>query len=106
MAESDAAGGASKKAVKKAKDDAVKASNKKPDPEGLKLIEEAEAALTAKDLDKALALFKEAEAKCKASSVEAVAKEKKPKAPPPEGDAKAKVKPDAEGEVSCVTRTA
>jgi hypothetical protein len=74
--------GASKAQVKAAKADAGKAAKKKPDPEGLALIEQAEAALTAKDLDKALTLFKEAEAKCKASGVDAVAKEKKPKAPP------------------------
>ena len=99
MADGEAAGGASKKGVKKAKDDAVKASTKKPDPEGLKLIEQGEAALAAKDLDAALALFKEAETKCKESKVEAAAKEKKPKAPPPEGDAKKK--PEAEAEVPC-----
>ena len=88
----EAAGGASKSAVKAAKADAGKAAKKKPDPEGLALIEQAEAALAAKDLESALSLFKQAEAKCKASSVESVAKEKKPKekAPAPEGDSGAK----------------
>ena len=69
----EAEGGASKSAAKEAAKNAKKAANKKPDPEGLKLIEEGEAALTAKDLAKAIELFSQAEAKCKASSVEAVA---------------------------------
>ena len=76
MADAPPEGGVSKSAVKAAKADAGKAAKKKPDPEGLKLIEQGDAALAAKDLEKALALFKEAEAACKNSAVEAVAKEK------------------------------
>ena len=55
----EATGGVTKSAVKNAKTDAQKAAKKKPDPEGLKLIEASEAALAAKELEKALALFKE-----------------------------------------------
>ena len=73
--------GATKSGVKNAAADAKKAAKKKPDPEGLKLIEQGEAALAAKELDKALALFKEAEAKCKNSTAEAAPKEKKEKVP-------------------------
>ena len=65
MAEAEAAGGVSKTAVKNAKADAGKAAKKKPDPEGLALLEAGEKAMVMKDLEKALALFKEAEAKCK-----------------------------------------
>eukprot|EP00966_Prymnesium_polylepis_P155471 3591168-Prymnesium_polylepis.1 len=72
----------SKSAAKNAKADAGKASKKRPDPEGLKLIEEGDKAFEAKDFEKAVALFTEAKAKCEASTVEAVAKEKKPKADP------------------------
>ena len=79
-----AEGGVSKKAVKNALADATKASKKRPDPEGLRLIEQGESAFAAKDLDKALELFKLAEEKCKHSVVDAVAKEKKPKAVKPE----------------------
>jgi len=75
------AGGVSKTACKKAADDAGKAAKKKPDPEGLALIEQAKEAYAAKDLEKAFALYKEAEEKCKNSTMDAVPKEKKPKGP-------------------------
>ena len=86
--------------MKAAKADAGKAAKKKPDPEGLALLEKAEAALAAKDMEQALALFREAEQKCKDSTVEAVSKEKKPKekAPPAAkegGDADAAVAAEA-----------
>ena len=84
MADAAAAGAVTKSSVKNAATDAKKAAKKKPDPEGLKLIEQGEAALAAKELEKALALFKEAEAKCKNSTAEAAPKEKKEKAPKPE----------------------
>ena len=80
-------GGASKSAVKNAKADAAKAAKKKPDPAGVALMEQAEAALAAKELDRALALFKQAEETFKTSTMEAVAKEKKEKAPPKPKDA-------------------
>jgi len=63
------AGGVSKTACKKAADDAGKAAKKKPDPEGLALIEQAKEAYAAKDLEKAFALYKEAEEKCKNSTM-------------------------------------
>ena len=75
------AGGATKSGAKNAATDAKKAAKKKPDPEGLKLIEDAEAAFKTNDFEKAVALYKEAEAKCKASTAEAAPKEKKEKAP-------------------------
>ena len=87
MADEAPAGGATKSGVKNAATDAKKAAKKKPDPEGLKLIEAGEAALAAKELDKALALFKEAEAKCKNSDATAAPKEKKEKAPKPDKSA-------------------
>jgi len=87
MSDEAAAGGASKSAVKKAAADAAKAAKKKPDPDGLKLIEAAETAKAANDLEKALALFTEAKAKCEASSVDAVTRVKAPKAAKPEGGA-------------------
>ena len=67
----------SKAAVKAAKADAIKAAKKKPDPDGLTLIEEAVQAFTNKNLDKALALFKLATEKCKESAVAIIPKEKK-----------------------------
>ena len=72
----------SKAAAKNAKTDAGKAAKKRPDPEGLKLIEQGDAAMTEKDFAKAVDLFNQAKASCEASCVEVVAKEKKPKAPP------------------------
>ena len=69
----------SKSAAKNAKADAGKASKKKPDPEGLKLVEEADKAFEAKDFEKAVALYIEAKEKCDSSGVAAVGKEKKPK---------------------------
>ena len=98
MAEAEAAGGVSKTAVKNAKADAGKAAKKKPDPEGLALLEAGEKAMVMKDLEKALALFKEAEAKCKASEVTVVPKEKKPKAPPAEKEGGAKPAADGDAE--------
>ena len=71
----------SKAAAKNAKTDAGKAAKKRPDPDGVKLIEQGDAAMADKDFAKALELFTEAKERCEASSVEVVAKEKKPKAP-------------------------
>ncbi|KAL1505024.1 hypothetical protein AB1Y20_008785 [Prymnesium parvum] len=77
----------SKSAAKNAKTDAVKASKKRPDPEGIEIIAQGDAAFEAKDFEKAIALYTEAKAKCDSSSVEFVSKEKKPKETPPlEGD--------------------
>jgi len=88
MTDESAEGGVSKKSVKKAKGDAEKASNKKPDPEGLALIEQGVAAFEKNELEQALALFKQAEEKCKNSAMEAVAKTKPAKAPKPEDEGK------------------
>ena len=71
----------SKAAAKNAKTDAGKAAKKRPDSEGVKLIEQGDAAMADKDFAKALELFTQAKARCEASSVEVVSKEKKPKAP-------------------------
>ena len=71
----------SKAAAKNAKTDAGKAAKKRPDPEGLKLIEQGDAAMADKDFAKAIELFTQAKTCCESSSVETVAKEKKPKAP-------------------------
>ena len=71
----------SKAAAKSAKTDAGKAAKKRPDPEGLKLIEQGDAAMAEKDFAKAIQLFTQAQACCAASTVDVVAKEKKPKAP-------------------------
>lgn len=66
----------SKSAAKNARADAVKASKKRPDPEGLELLGRGDAALEAKLFDQAIALFLQAKQTCEASSI---AKEKKPK---------------------------
>ena len=58
--------------AKKAKSGYEKVAKKKPDPEGLKLGEEAQAALTAKDFAKAKELFEKAQALCEASEAKAV----------------------------------
>ena len=55
MTDESAEGGVSKKSVKKAKGDAEKASNKKPDPEGLALIEQGVTAFEKNELEQALA---------------------------------------------------
>ena len=78
----------SKAAAKNAKADAGKAAKKKPDPDGLKLIEEGDAAMNEKNFEKAIELFTAAKEKCEASTVAAVAKEKK-EAPPAENAAAA-----------------
>ena len=49
----------SKAAAKSAKTDAGKAAKKRPDPEGLKLIEQGDAAMAEKDFAKAIQLFNE-----------------------------------------------
>ena len=77
----DAGGGVSKGAAKSAKTDAGKAAKKRPDPEGLKLIEAGDAAMAAKDFAKAVELFEAAKAKCESSTVTAEKKPKEPKAP-------------------------
>ena len=71
----------SKAAAKSAKTDAGKAAKKRPDPEGVKLIEQGDAAMAEKDFAKAIELFTQAQASCAASTVDVVAKDKKPKAP-------------------------
>ena len=55
----------SKSGAKTAKTDAVKASRKRPDPEGLRLIEEGEKAFEAKDFVAATERFVAAKAACK-----------------------------------------
>jgi glutaminyl-tRNA synthetase len=67
--------------AKKAKKEFEKVAKKKPDPEGLKLADEAQAALTGKDFAKAKELFEKAQAVCEASEVKAV----KTKPPKPAG---------------------
>ena len=54
----------SKAAAKNAKADAGKAAKKKPDPDGLKLIEEGDAAMNEKNFEKAIELFTAAKEKC------------------------------------------
>ena len=71
----------SKAGAKSAKTDAGKAAKKRPDPEGVKLIEQGDAAMAEKDFAKAIELFTQAQASCAASTVDVVAKDKKPKAP-------------------------
>mmetsp|Transcript_459 Transcript_459/g.1461 ORF Transcript_459/g.1461 Transcript_459/m.1461 type:complete len:390 (-) Transcript_459:50-1219(-) len=82
----------SKSGAKTAKTDAVKASRKRPDPEGLRLIEEGEKAFEAKDFVAATERFVAAKAACDASTVQATAKPKKEK-PPAEKEAVADKEP-------------
>ncbi|EOD22392.1 hypothetical protein EMIHUDRAFT_240419 [Emiliania huxleyi CCMP1516] len=83
----------SKSGAKTAKTDAVKASRKRPDPEGLRLIEEGEKAFEAKDFVAATERFVAAKAACDASTVQATAKPKKEKPPPAEKEAVADKEP-------------
>jgi len=85
----------SKSAAKNAKADAAKASKKKPDPNGLELIEQADAAFDAKDFEKAVSLYISAKEICEASAVAVVSKEKKAKT-----DANSAVKPTGGDEVA------
>jgi len=88
----------SKAAAKNAKADAAKVAKKKPDPDGLKLIEAGDAAMNEKNFEKAIELFTAAKDKCESSTVAAVAKEKKPKAVPAEGAAAAAADKEKEKE--------
>ena len=72
----------SQSAGKKAKSNFEKVAKKKPDPAGLALAEEAQAALTGKDFAKAKALYEQAQALCEASDAKAV---KAPKPQKPQG---------------------
>jgi glutaminyl-tRNA synthetase len=75
----------SKSAAKNARGDAVKASKKKPDPEGLALLEDGDKAMAEKDFAKAVELFVAAKAKCESSTTAVAApKAKKEKQPPTE----------------------
>jgi glutaminyl-tRNA synthetase len=77
--------GGTKSAAKNARTDAVKASKKKPDPEGLALLEDGDKAMAEKDFAKATELFVAAREKCESSTTAAaVPKAKKEKQPPTE----------------------
>ena len=73
--------GPTKSAAKTAKTDASKVSKKKPDPEGLKLIEEGDKAMEAKDFGKAIELYNAGQKACESSAVQATAKPKPAKEP-------------------------
>ena len=77
----------SKSAVKNAKTDASKAAKKRPDPQGLALIEQADAAMGMKELSRALELYQQAKAVCEASSTMAAPKEKRSKEKKPDAAA-------------------
>eukprot|EP00967_Tisochrysis_lutea_P046577 scaffold56582_cov32-Tisochrysis_lutea.AAC.1 len=74
-----------KSSAKNARAEAVKASKKKADPEGLCLIEQGDAAMADKDFSRAQALFLSAKAACEASTlVSSTPKPKKEKQAPTE----------------------